>query len=90
MPKIAIYKSFYIFLWSYDLQERRHVHITKGRRGMVNAAKLWLDTLVWFDKGDLTAKELNELKKVINKNIGRINTQIDNFAKGKKPTLIKL
>ncbi len=90
MPKIAIYKSFYIFFWSYDLQERRHVHITKGRKGMVNAAKFWLDTLTWFDNGDLTTKELNELKKVISKNLDKINMQIDNFAEGKKNKLIKL
>jgi hypothetical protein len=61
MPKIAIYKSSYIFFWSFDLQERRHIHTTKGRRWLMLLS--WLDKMEWFDAGDLTNKELMNCKR---------------------------
>ena len=30
MPKIAKYKGFIIFMWMFDLNERRHLHIIKN------------------------------------------------------------
>ena len=91
MPKIAVYKYFVFFIVAYDLQERFHLHVmkTKGRKG--RAAKIWLEPLEVFEKGDLTKTEINLVLKLIDKNKSEIKNKILSFAKGKKskPITIK-
>jgi hypothetical protein len=67
MPKISIYKYFVFFIVAYDLLEGCHLHIVKTKKGYTNAAKLWLDPVEIFKKGDLTEKELNTVVKLITK-----------------------
>ena len=52
MPKIAVYKYLVFFIVSYDLRERYHLHVvnTKGRKTL--AAKIWLDPIEVFEKGE--------------------------------------
>ena len=90
MPKIAFYKYLMFFIVSYDLQERLHLHVikTKGRKSRV--AKIWLDPVEVFDRGDLKNKEINLVIKLIEKNKEEITGKIATFAKGKKSKPLKL
>ena len=92
MPKIAIYKFLVFYLYSYDLNERLHLHISKvkSRKGL--DAKIFLDTGEIFERGDLTATELSLCKKLINENQNEITEIINKFAKGDKikPISLKL
>ncbi len=92
MPKIAVYKFLSFFIVSYDLRERLHLHImkTKGRKSRV--AKIWIEPVKVFDKGELTDKEINLAIKLIEKNKEGIKNKIRNFAKGNKskPLSLKL
>ncbi len=89
MPKLAIYKNLIFFFVSFDLSERRHLHVV-NRRNYKRSAKIWLDNGTVFEKGLLTDKELRLACKLINGNIEAINEEIDKFMIGKKTRVLKL
>jgi hypothetical protein len=63
MPKLAYIGAFIVFIVSYDLQERRHVHIARTKNGFQRTAKFWLEPeLELFERGDFTDKELRHIK----------------------------
>ena len=80
MPKLAIYRALVFFLFSYDLSERMHVHIsnTKSRKG--RSAKIWLDTLEIFEQGDLSDKEINTVLKLLQRHKSTFEKSIQEFA----------
>lgn len=90
MPKIAFYKFLVFYIVSYDLSERLHLHIsnTKSRKG--KDAKIWLDNLEVFEKGDLSAKEIKLCIQLIGTNYDKIVLAIRKFAKGEKSKPINL
>ncbi len=92
MPKIAVYKFLVFYLYSYDLNERLHLHISKVKSRKGRDAKIWLDTGEVFERGDLTAVELSLCRKLINDNKVEITKTITKFAKREKikPLSLKL
>lgn len=90
MPKIAVFKNFYFFIFSGDLKERRHIHIAK-EKNFFNAAKFWLEPDVTLsDKGDLSEKEIRTLTGKITQNKTEILNQIGRFAHGEKIKLLRI
>ena len=88
MPKLAVYGNLVFYIFAYDLIERMHVHVsnTKSRSG--KPAKIWLDTLDVFEKGNLTTKEISLALTLLNKNKEAIRRSIVEFAnEGKTKTL---
>ncbi|MEO8146614.1 MAG: DUF4160 domain-containing protein [Bacteroidia bacterium] len=90
MPKIATYKYLVFYLVSYDLSERLHLHIFNKKGSYANSAKIWLDTLEVFEKGNLTSKEINVASKLIEKNKMEIINSIERFRSGEKVKTIEL
>ena len=90
MPKIAFFRNLVFFLYAYDLTERYHLHISKSKKGRTRSAKIWLDTVDVFEKGDLTEKELKQCQQVIIKHKEAILEQIRIFAEGKRVNLLDL
>jgi hypothetical protein len=84
MPKIAIYKFLVFYLYSYDLNERLHLHISKVKSRKGRDAKIFLDTGEIFERGDLTSVELSLCRKLIKENQKEITKIITKFAKGEK------
>ena len=69
MPKIAIYKYFTFLIVMFDtLGEPPHLHIIKNKSGHKRMAKIWLETLLFAEKGDLTETELTTVEKIVKKN----------------------
>ena len=88
MPKIAVYGNLVFYIFAYDLIERMHVHIsnTKSRSG--KSAKIWLDTLEVFERGNLTKKEISLALALLETNSEAIEQSIQAFAiSGKMKTL---
>ena len=92
MPKIAIYQFLVFYLYSYDLSERFHLHVSKYKSRKGHDAKIWLDTGEVFERGDLTESELALCTTLIKKHRNEILTKISNFASGEKikPLYLKL
>jgi len=91
MPKLLIIRQFIFLLFSEDVFEKRkhiHVEIRKGKRRYV--AKFWLEpTIELIKRGNLSSTEVNEAKKLIEKNYDLLLSQIENVLKGEKVTTIK-
>lgn len=88
MPKLAVYGNLVFYIFAYDLIERMHVHVsnTKSRSG--KPAKIWLDTLDVFERGNLTAKEISTALTLLRQNKETIEHSILRFAaEGKTNTL---
>ena len=90
MPKLLIVKVFVFLLFSKDIYEgRRHVHILSKKKRIRSVAKFWIEPdIELVHPGNFNKKELNEIMQLIDKNLGIINKQIDNFLGGKKVKLI--
>ena len=89
MPKIATYKNLIFFFVSFDLTERRHLHVI-NRKNYKYSAKIWLDNATVFEKGLLSDVELNLACKLIKQNKTKIDVEIENFMQGKKTKPLKL
>ncbi len=90
MPKLAVWGHLVFHLYSYDLSERLHVHISNTKSRKSNPAKIWLDTFDIFEQGDLTAKELKQCQKILQLNKETILSLIEEFEKGNKTKAILL
>jgi hypothetical protein len=85
MPKLAYIGAFLVFIVSFDLQERRHVHIARTKDGFQRTAKFWLEPDVeLFERGDFTDKELRTIQAALQEHRGIISKQINDFSQGKK------
>jgi hypothetical protein len=85
MPKLAYIGAFIVFVVSFDLQERRHVHIARTKDGFQRTAKFWLEPEVeLFERGEFTEKELRKIQLALEQHRGIISKQINDFAQGKK------
>lgn len=89
MPKIAIYKYLTFFFFTYDLQERMHIHISNDK-DFTNYSKIWLDTYEIAEKGKLTEKDLNLCIRLLKKNSQMIIESIENFRNLRKSKVIEL
>ena len=85
MPKLAYIGDFIVFIVSYDLQERSHVHIARTKNGFQRTAKFWLEPEVdLFERGDFTDKELRHIADALREHHDAIRKQIEAFAEGVK------
>lgn len=85
MPKLAYIGAFIVFVVSFDLRERRHVHIARTKDGFQRTAKFWLEPEVeLFERGDFSDKELRLIERSLKEHRGSISKQINDFAEGKK------
>jgi hypothetical protein len=91
MPKIAQFKYFVFFFYAFDLTERRHVHVEAKQGRFRKPAKIWIENGVEvFEPGNLSQTQLNEVCRVIDKNIDTLNKQFEQFVAGKKVKLVTL
>jgi len=91
MPKLIIYRFLQFFFYSYDLQERLHLHIIKGKKGYQRAAKIWIENEIGiFEQGDLTNAEMSTAIKVIKENLPQILEQIERFKNGEKVEILNI
>lgn len=90
MPKILTYKNLIFFLVSFDLSEKLHLHVFSKNGNRTGAAKIWLNPVEVFEKGQLTDKEINEAIKIIETNKSEIENLIEDFKQGKKIKTLKL
>ena len=85
MPKIAFYKFLEFFMFTQDLSEPFHLHVEarKGKRRY--PAKIFIENGIEVkSRGNLSDNEINLAIHLIEKNLGLINKQINNFSEGKK------
>ena len=84
MPKVLIVGDITFFIYSGDINEKRlHIHVEKRKGRHRKAAKFWLEPQIELEtKGNLTEKEINEIKKLIRMNQNKLVNQIRNFYNG--------
>lgn len=69
MPAISnISGSYRFFFYSFDCNERMHVHVQK--ESMI--CKFWIEPVVLVKNNGFTSNELNAIRKVILKNKDKI------------------
>lgn len=90
MPKLAVWGHLVFHLYSYDLFERLHVHISNTKSRKSNPAKIWLDTFEVFGQGDLTTKELKQCQRLLVEHSDELRTIIEDFRNGIKTKSIVL
>jgi hypothetical protein len=91
MPKIIIYRFLQFFFYSYDLQERLHLHVIRGKKGYQRAAKIWIENgIETFEQGELTSSEINIALEVIKENLPQILEQIERFKNGDKVEILNI
>ncbi|WP_298361017.1 DUF4160 domain-containing protein [Runella sp.] len=91
MPKIIIYRFLQFFFYSYDLQERLHLHVIRGKKGYQRAAKIWIENgIEAFEQGELTNSEINTALEVIKGNLPQILEHIERFKNGEKVEILNI
>jgi len=86
MPKILIVGDVTFFIYSGDINEKRlHIHVEKKKGRYRKAAKFWLEPEIELvTRGNLSDKEINEVKKIIQMN--QINLVNQTCLPAGKPT----
>jgi hypothetical protein len=74
---------FILFIWAYDLSEKPHVHIRKGK-SKTGIAKIWIDNQEVAEAGDFNEKDLNMCKKFISDHQAYFSEQLDLYRNGVK------
>ncbi len=92
MPKVLIIGDITFFIYSGDINEKRlHVHVEKKKGRYRKAAKFWLEPEIKLEtKGNLTNKDINEIKKIIELNKERLVRQLKNFYSGVEIKTIRI
>ncbi len=92
MPKVLIIGNITFFIYSGDINERRlHIHVEKKKGRYRNAAKFWLEPEIELEtKGNLTSKEINGIKKIIELNKESLVRQLKNFYSGVEIKTIRI
>jgi len=79
------------FFYSYDLQERLHLHVIRGKKGYQRAAKIWIENgIEAFEQGELTNSEINTALEVIKGNLPQILEHIERFKNGEKVEILNI
>jgi Domain of unknown function (DUF4160) len=69
MGRVAFYKFFRFFFYSYDLMhEPPHLHVSISKGKFNKSAKIWLETLEISEKGDLTDSQVKEMIAIVKNN----------------------
>ena len=92
MPKILIVGDVTFFIYSGDINEKRlHIHVEKKKGRYRKAAKFWLEPEIKLaTRGNLSDKEINEVKKIIQMNQVKLVNQIRNFYNGLEIRTIRI
>ena len=91
MPKLATYRFFTFFIFSYDaLYEPPHVHVVKEKSKRQKSAKVWLNDLHVANRGTLTDSEINKILKIIQENKELFMQQFNKASRGKNVKTIRL
>src|SRR2546430_1740611 len=90
MPKVAIFKNLIFFIFSYDLEERWHIHIVNTKKKRGKAAKIWLNPVKPYQQGDLSDKEFNQALELIEEHKAALKKVIADFKKGNKTKILIL
>jgi len=92
MPKILIVGDISFFIYSGDINEKRlHIHVEKKKGRYRKAAKFWLEPEIELEnKGNLSGKEINEVKKIIEMNKDNLVQQMKNFYNGLEIKTIRI
>ena len=89
MAKLIIFVKYYFFIWAGENpNERKHIHIFRTNSKNVKGAKVWLDDLSIFERGDFTEKELNQIKKDLDKYYELTVSQVEKVLNGEKTKAI--
>jgi len=68
-----------------------HIHVEKKKGRYRKAAKFWLEPEIELEnKGNLSGKEINEVKKIIEMNKDNLVQQIKNFYNGLEIKTIRI
>ena len=69
MPTVpGIPGPYRVFFFSFDCNEPKHVHVRRERR----VCKFWLEPVVLSSNNGYSAKELNQIRRLIIDNLERI------------------
>ena len=91
MPKLATYRFFTFFIFSFDaLNEPPHVHIVKEKSKRQKSAKVWLHDLQVVQKGTLTDIEIHKTLQIIKENRELFMKQFIKVSQGKKVKTIRI
>lgn len=91
MPKIAFYKHFTFFIYMYDLlNEPLHLHVAKEKGNRTYAAKIWIETLEFAERGNFSQKELNLIRKLVENNREYLTSQCEKAKRGEKVKFAEL
>jgi hypothetical protein len=93
MGKLLILTRYIFLVYGSDIYEKRkHIHVTYSQSGFKRSCKFWLEPTIEMDeskKGDFTAIELNEIKKLIEENKEIIIGQLELFYANKQVKAIR-
>ena len=91
MPKIAIYKQYIFFVYSFDLlHEPLHLHIANQKSHRQYTAKIWLSSLEYAEPGSLNQIELNSIQKVVKRYQSQLIIALEFLQNGKGIQTIKM
>ncbi|MEK6615757.1 MAG: DUF4160 domain-containing protein [Bacteroidota bacterium] len=78
--------KYVFYIYSSDVKEsRRHVHVTDKKRNIERLCKFWIEPKIELQENiGFSKKELNNIQKLILKNINPLNEQLDVFYSHKK------
>lgn len=88
MPKIAVYKFFTFYIYSFDISERPHLHVIKNKKGYSVNAKIWIGDAEFLHIGDLNEREQTLDKKLTENNKEKLLNAFYEFKeKGETKTI---
>ena len=91
MPKIAIYKQYIFFVYSFDLlHEPLQLHIANQKSHRQFTAKIWLSSLEYAEPGSLNQIELNSIQKVVKRYQSQLIIALEFLQNGKGIQTIKM
>lgn len=93
MGKLLILARYVFLIYGSDIYEKRkHIHVTHSHRGYKHACKFWLEPEIALDKkkkGNFNEEELNEIKKLVEKNKDILLKQLELFYNHKPVKAIR-
>ena len=93
MGKLLILSKYMFLIYATDIYElRKHIHVSYNYRGLNKSCKFWLEPDIKLDenkKGDFTAKELSEIKKLIIEHQHLLHKQLELFYNYQQVKAIK-
>ena len=91
MPKIAVYDYLTFFVVMFDiLNEPPHLHVYSSKSHSQKSAKIWIQTSEFATSGQLSNKDQNLVKKLVDQNRDELLNVWNDILAGQKRKPIKL